>query len=155
MNTKIGVKVRNEVSEPRIRLATRSRRMATSRLDVVGQVREAFGRGARLALLFGMAMGAAVPVGVYRMAHCEVRADWWADPKSVIVAGGLIFSASKVWAWGRMAFRSPYLATGFVLLAEGISVFSNQACLSIGALAYLVAINAVATAAALALGSRG
>jgi hypothetical protein len=122
-------KIREEDSG--VRVSPTRRRSPPVQGDVVGQVRAAFASGARLALFFGLALGAAVPVGVYRMAHHELRAEWWLDPKSVIVAGGLLFSANKVWHWGRLAFRSPYLATGFVLLAEGVSVCSSEACLSL------------------------
>jgi hypothetical protein len=155
MNTK-NVGNRSEVSEPQIRLvrSSRGRRQAVRHLDVVGQVRQAFSRGP-LAAVFGALLGAGVPAGVYRMAHFELRAEWWADPKAVIVAGGLLFSAVKVWGWARMAFRSPYLATGFVLLAEGISVCSDQACLSLGALAYLVTINSISTSCTIALADKG
>ena len=147
---------RSEVSEPRIRVVRQSRRRrpVARHLDVVGQVREAFSRGP-LATVFGALLGGGVPVGVYRMAHFELRADWWGDPKSIIVLGGLLFSSVKVWTWARMAFRSPYLATGFVMLAEGISVCSDQACLSLGALAYLATINSISTACTIALADRG
>jgi len=144
----------NRMDVIRLVRPARGRRQAPRHLDVVGQVREAFARGP-LATAFGALLGAGVPAGVYRMAHSELRAEWWVDPKAIIVLGGLLFSAVKVWTWGRAAFRSPYLATGFVLLTEGISVFSSQPCLSLGALAYLVAINSISTACTIALADRG
>lgn len=132
----------------------RNRRRPSHELDVVSQVRAAFARGPVAAVL-GTLLGAAVPVGVYRLVHCELAAlETWRDPralKAIFVVGGLLFSASKVFAWGRQAFRSPLLALGFVVLAEGAMTFSSEACLSIGALVYLTAINAIATACTLAL----
>jgi hypothetical protein len=156
----VNTQKRSEVSESRIRIVRQSRRQrpAARHLDVVGQIREAFSRGP-LATAFGALLGGGVPVGVYRMAHFELATlpTWWdlRALKAIIVLGGLLFSATTVWKWGRLAFRSPVKATGFVLILEGVMTFSSDAVLSLGALGYLVVINAVATACTIALADRG
>ena len=147
----------SEVSESRIRVVRPRKRSAVRHLDVVGQVRQAFSRGP-LATVFGALLGGGVPAGVYRMAHFELATlpTWWdlRALKAIIVLGGLLFSATTVWRWARMAFKSPVKATGFVLLAEGFMTFSSDAVLSLGALGYLTVINAVATACTIALADR-
>ncbi len=148
------------MSESRIRVVRSAsvKRPAARHLDVVGQVREAFSRGP-LATVFGALLGAGVPVGVYRMAHLELATlpTWWdlRALKALIVLGGLLFSATSVLKWGRMAFRSPYKAAGFTILMEGFMSFSSDAVLSLGALGYLTVINAIATACTIACADKG
>jgi hypothetical protein len=100
-----------------------------------------------LAAFFGFAFGAWIPWAVWNLSH-EIAT--WRDPRAILVAGGLLFSAKTVWQWGRKAFDCPYKATGFVLITEGIMITSGNALLSRTALMYLVAINAIATACTIA-----
>jgi hypothetical protein len=60
-----------------------------------------------------------------------------------------------VYAWGKLAFRAPVKAAGFVVLLEGVMVFAHTQWLSVSALAYLIAINGLATGCKFARASRG
>ena len=114
----------------------------TDDFGVVRQVKLAFSRQNRLATALGTAFGAFVPVATYVEAHLEAPAHPW---YWLLVAGGLLYSATTVWQWGRMAFGNAAKATGFVLLVEGVMTFSHELPLSLAALTLLAAINAVAT----------
>lgn len=113
---------------------------------ILEQMREA--RRHPLAAVVGAALGALVPIATYTVAHLELHG--WRDPRAALVAAGLLFSAKTVWQWGRQAFACPYKATGFVLLTEGVMVTSGIQWLSQLALAYLIGINAIATACLIA-----
>jgi hypothetical protein len=76
--------------------------------------------------------------------------NFW-QPSMVLVMGGLLFSASTVYTWGKLAFSSAPKALGLVLLLEGGLVISHTAAIGWIALAFLVAINALATGCNLAL----
>jgi hypothetical protein len=128
-----------------------------SKRGVVAQCRAAFARGNRLAAAVGLAIGGFVPVATYLVAHA-VR--WELSPVVVLAAvlalGGLAFSAPTVFDWTREAFggRGSRLAVvkagGFVVLLEGVMVCARGLGLEIlglVALAYLVLVNAAATAA--------
>ena len=108
-------------------------------------------RGQRLAALVGGLVGAIVPLLVYRIAHYHAGATpaLW-----LIVAGGLLFSASSVYGWGLKLFGGAwYKAGGFTLLIELSTVFV-QGWESKLALAVLILINAVNMAHALVVGNK-
>jgi hypothetical protein len=113
---------------------------------ILEQMREA--RRHVLAAVVGALLGALVPIATYTVAHLELAG--WRDPRSTLVAAGLLFSAKTVWQWGRQAFACPWKATGFVLLTEGVMVTSGIQWLAQLALAYLIGINAIATACLIA-----
>ena len=108
-------------------------------------------RGQRLATVVGSIVGAVVPVLVYRIAHHhagDTPALW------LIVAGGLLFSASSVYGWGMKLFGGQwYKAGGFTVLVELSTVFI-QGWESKLALSILILINAVNLAHALVVGNR-
>lgn len=100
------------------------------------------------AAVLGLLLGGGVPLAIYFYAH-ELGGNW-RDPRAAIVIGGLLFSAKTVWQWGREAFDCPYKATGYVILMEGVMVTSRNELLSRLALAFLIGINAIATACTIA-----
>jgi hypothetical protein len=100
-----------------------------------------------MAAMIGLLLGGGVPLAIYFYAH---ELTTWRDPRALIVVGGLLFSAKTVWQWGRLAFDCPYKATGYVLRMEGVMITSAQPLLSRLALAFLVGINAIATACTIA-----
>jgi hypothetical protein len=118
---------------------------------IVAQTRAALRPGNRLATLLGCVLGAFVPTATFFVAHGELDASrpLWRQFGSLLVAGGLAYSATNVFAWGRLAFRSPVKAAGFVVLLEGVLVGSRTHWLSLAALAVLAGINALATGAIL------
>jgi len=103
-----------------------------------------------LATAIGGIIGAIVPVLVYRIAHYHVEATpaLW-----LIVAGGLLFSASSVYGWGLKLFGAWYKAGGFTLLIELSTVFV-EGWESYVALSVLCLINAVNMSHALVIGNR-
>jgi VIT1/CCC1 family predicted Fe2+/Mn2+ transporter len=113
-------------------------------LGVIAQVRRAFASGNRLAAVVGLLLGGFVPLAVYVVAHGESGAL-----ARSLVAGGLVYSATTVFQWARLAFTSALKSAGFVVLLEGVMVTSNTHWLALAALAYLIAINGVATACTL------
>lgn len=119
---------------------------------VVEQVRLACSREHRLATFIGALVGALVPFQTFFVAHYQLHG--YTDARAVLVLGGLIFSASTVYQWGRLAFGASLKAFGFTLLIEGVMVASSSQWLSIVALVYLCGINAIATGVMLARGSR-
>ena len=122
------------------------------RKSIVDQVRTSFGKVNRLAMALGVPFGAFVPIACFVLAHFEVNAaSWWSDPKSALVLGGLIYSAKTVFLWGKQAFANDGAkALGYVILLEGVMVFSGTWWLCGFALLILMTINAVATTATLA-----
>lgn len=119
---------------------------------VVAQVRTAVAPENRLATLAGFLLGGLVPVASFFVAHYELSGAW--DPKALLVLGGLLFSARTVFAWAKLAFQNGSKAFGFVVLVEGVMVFSGLAWLSWVCLAYLVVINGVATGCLLSKGNK-
>lgn len=108
-----------------------------------------------LPALLGAAMGAVVPAAVFLVVHRHLdpgRPPWaqWAAPLAYMALGGLVFSAKTVFQWARVAFDCPWKATGFVILLEGVMVCAPGPLAAV-CLAYLVGINAIATAAQLAM----
>lgn len=116
-------------------------------VNIIDQFRAA--RRHPIAALLGALLGGVVPLVTYVVAHYELR-DGWIEPRAALVAGGLAYSAKTVWQWGRLAFKCPWKATGFVLLLEGVMVLSSIPWLARLALSYLMGINAVATACTIA-----
>lgn len=154
----------SSASHPRLALHPRPpKREITPRATqaapgVVDQVRSALRPRARLATLLGAMLGGFVPVASYVVAHREIDASALLAVHSLIgfalVAGGLLFSAKKVYGWGRLAFQAGGEAVGFTLLMEGVMVFCNTTWLSVAALVYLVGINAISTGCTLSLSGR-
>jgi hypothetical protein len=107
-------------------------------------------RGQRLASLTGAIIGAVVPVLVYRIAHHHAAATpaLW-----LIVAGGLLFSASSVYSWGLRLFGAWYKAGGFTVLLELSTVFV-EGWESKLALSVLILINSINLAHALVVGNK-
>jgi hypothetical protein len=118
---------------------------------IVAQTRAALRPGNLVGTLLGGTLGAFVPTAVYVVAHHELDASrpLWRQFGSLLVLGGLAYSATNVFSWGRLAFRSPVKAAGFVVLLEGVLVGSSTHWLSLAALAVLAGINAIATGAIL------
>lgn len=123
---------------------------------VVEQVATAIRPQNRLAAALGALLGGFVPVASYVVAHHEtdLAAPLWSQAGTWFVLGGLCYSALTVYQWARRAVGHSVKAAGFVLLLEGVMVASSTTWLGLVALAYLVAINAVATACSLALERR-
>ena len=117
--------------------------------DVVSQIKLAFANS--LPLVIGALIGALVPIATYTVGHAELDAAGWVSLPGAIVIGGCGFSAITVYKWGRRAFDSALKAVGFVILSEGVMSFSHVAWLSLVVLGFLVAINAVANGANLAI----
>lgn len=126
-------------------------RFARRPRGIVAQTRAALRPQSLLATLLGGVLGAFVPIAVWVVAHREVNPalPLWRQFGSLLVAGGLAYSATNVFSWGRLAFRSPVKAAGFVVLLEGVLVGSSTHWLSLAALAVLAGINAIATGAIL------
>lgn len=122
---------------------------ATRDYSILSQLRAL--RGQRLATVTGSIMGGVVPVLIYRLSHhhaAESPALW------LIVAGGLLFSASSVYGWGMRLFGNAwYKAGGFTLLLELSTIFVNGWESKL-ALSILILINAVNLAHALVVGNR-
>lgn len=120
---------------------------APTAFGVVAQVRASLAREHRLATFIGFLLGGFVPLATFVVAHYEVdrAAPLYGQLATALVLGGLAYSAKTVYEWGKMAFRQPAKAAGFVLLIEGVMVTSTHAVLSIAALVYLIAINGIAT----------
>ena len=109
---------------------------------------------ARLATAVGFLLGGFVPLATYWVSHNELGAEgplYLRMLTYAIVAGGLLYSARTVFAWGQLAFHVKAKAIGFVVLIEGVMTLSHTHWLSVMALVYLIAINGFATGCNLAL----
>lgn len=142
-------------SRPHLRVATersaRTRSEPRGPLGVVAQVRLALRPGSRLAFTLGVLLGGFVPIATFQISHTELNArELWLQPAAYFVAGGLLFSAVTMYRWGTLAFTQRAKALGFVVLLEGTMVTCHTRWLALAALAYLAAINGVATACNLA-----
>jgi len=116
--------------------------------SVIDQVKIAFSVSA-IGLCIGVVLGASVPLTTYFISHYEWREFW--SIYSLLVAGGLIFSANSVYFWTKSAFRSGIKALGFVVLTELGMIFSHIAWISLLGLSILIGINAIASGANLVL----
>lgn len=130
-------------------MAVKKKAASTRDYSILSQLRAL--RGQRLASLTGAIIGAVVPILVYRIAHHHAAATpaLW-----LIVAGGLLFSASSVYSWGLRLFGGAwYKAGGFTILLELSTVFV-KGWESKLALSILILINAVNLAHALVVGNK-
>ena len=129
--------------------------MPRAPLGVVDQVRVACRARNRLAAVLGAALGGLVPLASYWLSHFELdrSVDLWAQLPAWLVLGGLVYSATTVYGWAKLAFGSGVKAAGFCVLVEGVLLASRTPWLAVLALCYLITINAVATASRLALRS--
>lgn len=125
-------------------------------MGVVDEVEVAFSPRSRLATQLGFVLGGVIPIATYLEAHCEldVSQPLYTQPAAFLVAGGLLFSAKTVFAWGQRAFRDAWKAAGFVVLLEGVMITSHVPVLPLVLLAILVAINGIATGCTLSLERR-
>lgn len=116
-------------------------------MGVVDQVREALKPKNRLATFLGFLLGGLVPIASFVVAHGEIdhSRPMYTQLGTFLVLGGLVYSAKTVFDWGRRAFNSGAKAMGFVVLLEGVMVAASTPWLGLTALAYLVAINGIAT----------
>jgi hypothetical protein len=114
---------------------------------VVDQVKNALQPKALVATICGFLLGGLVPLASFTVAHYELRKDepFYFQFATLLVLGGLLYSAKTVYEWGKLAFRNTWKALGFVVLTEGIMVTSHTGWLSFVALAYLIVINGIAT----------
>ena len=116
--------------------------------NVIDQTRIAFSVSA-IGSLVGIVIGSAVPLITYTIAHHEWKD--WLTIYSVLIVGGLLFSANSVFFWTKAAFRSSIKALGFILLVEGAMVFSGIHWVNLLGLSILIGINAVSTGANLVM----
>lgn len=122
-------------------------------MGVVDEVELAFCPRSRLATELGFILGGVIPVATYLEAHFDLDGSrpLQIQAATFLVAGGLLFSAKTVFAWGKRAFRDGWKAAGFVVLLEGVMITSNVPVLPLVLLAILVAINGIAIGCALSL----
>lgn len=107
---------------------------------------------------FGAALGGFPPATAYLLTH-QALPQLWGKPGALdrtllyallpVVAACLVFSVRTVWQWGAQAFHERLKAGCLVVALEGAMVLSPIPALSAVALAYLILINAVATACTL------
>ncbi len=130
--------------------ATTARRRSRNYVpDVLTQLRCAAANPA--ATIVGAVVGGVVPWFARTIAHGEVSARWWADPKALIVLGCMLFSVSTVYTFGRSCFRAPRKAIGFVVAIEGVAILCSSPQVWMVALGLLVLINAVTSGCTIAL----
>ncbi len=118
-------------------------------MDVISQI-QCTARNPRAALLGGV-LGGIVPWIGQAIAHHDVASSWWSDPRSLVVLGCMLFSMTTVYLFGRAAFRDPRKALGFVAAMELAMVASSLWYVQAVTLGAVVAINAIATGAGIAL----
>ena len=134
------------------RTHTTSDKSAT--VDVVTQLECAIRRPQ--ATLIGALVGGLVPWFARTLAHDQLPATWSAGNTGLalvmlaVVLGCAVFSAITVYKFGRATFGDTRKALGFVLAIEGVMLVSTGATSNV-ALAVLIAINALANGAAIAL----
>lgn len=116
--------------------------------DLVTQVKCAL-RHPRAALA-GAVVGGLPPWIGQQVAHGEVGAAWWVDPRSLVVLGCMLFSVLTVYAFGRSTFHDRRKAAGFVVAMELAMVFSSLWSVRIVTLLAVIAINALTTGARIA-----
>jgi len=135
----------------------RSRRQVTDRsttTDVVSQLECAIKNPH--AALIGAVIGGLVPWFGRTLAHGEIPSAWAGGNTGLalgmlaVVLGCAAFSAISVYKFGKAAFGDSKKAMGFTLALEGVMLVSHGATSNL-ALAVLIAINAVANGAVIAL----
>lgn len=134
-----------------VKVIKKRKEVPLSKLGPIAQIKESFRPRNRLAAITGLLLGGFVPLASYWIAHNEVvGSGYWMPVMISLVFGGLLYSAKTVYQWARVAFDCPWKAGGFVLLVEGVMIFSGTGWLGTVALSYLIGINAVASACVLA-----
>lgn len=116
--------------------------------SVIDQTRIAFSVSA-IGSIVGIVLGASIPLTTYVLAHYELSDIW--SVYTILVLGGLLFSAKNVYKWSKDAFRDSWKAFGFVALIEGTMIFSKIQWLGYLGLGILIAINAIASGANLVI----
>ena len=133
---------------------TRSTPDRSATTDVVTQLECAIRRPQ--ATLIGALVGGLVPWFARTLAHDQLPAAWSSGNRGLavvmlaVVLGCSCFSAITVYKFGRATFGDTRKALGFVLAIEGVMLVSTGVTSSV-ALAVLIAINALANGAAIAL----
>ncbi len=117
---------------------------------VMVSVTTAFQRKNRRAAIWGFAVGGWAPIASYYIAHTEIKGDYY-QPLSLLVLGALLFSVITVFEWCKAAVNSAIKAAGFVVLLEGVMVFSKIEWLGVSALALLILTNGIQSACNLAI----
>ena len=144
---------------PTMRKTTRRRthRQVTDRsttTDVVSQLECAIKNPH--AALIGAVIGGLVPWFGRTLAHEEIPDAWTSGSTALalamlaVVLGCAVFSAISVYKFGKAAFGDAKKALGFTLALEGVMLVSQGATSNM-ALVVLIAINAVANGAVIAL----
>jgi hypothetical protein len=118
--------------------------------EVVEAVKTAFKRRNLIAALWGFVKGGFPSLAAYYIAHEEIQGNYY-QPLSILVFGALLFSVPTVYEWCKTAFNSSVKAIGFVVLLEGVMVFSNIHWLGVAALTLLIAVNGIQSACNLAI----
>ena len=133
---------------------TRSTPDRSATTDVVTQLECAIRRPQ--ATLIGALVGGLVPWFARTLAHDQLPAAWSSGNQGLamvmlaVVLGCAVFSAITVYKFGRATFGDTRKALGFVLAIEGVMLVSTGATSTV-ALVVLIAINALANGAAIAL----
>jgi len=122
--------------------------------DIVTQLECALRRPQ--ATLIGALVGGLVPWFARTLAHDQLPATWSAGNTGLamvmltVVLGCAVFSAITVYKFGRATFGCSRKALGFTLAIEGVMLVSTGVTSAV-ALAVLIAINALANGASIAL----
>jgi len=133
---------------------TRAASDKSATVDVVTQLECAIRRPQ--ATLIGALVGGLVPWFARTLAHDQLPAAWSAGNRGLamvmlaVVLGCAVFSAITVYKFGRATFGDNRKALGFTLAIEGVMLVSTGVTSAV-ALAVLIAINALANGASIAL----
>lgn len=144
--------------EKNIKLSTKIEQLQTQvhtlenpeQSEVVEAVKIAFNKRNRMAAFWGLSKGGWAPLASYFVAHKEIGSNYY-QPLTLLVLGALLFSAPTVYEWCMAAFNNRAKAIGFVVLLEGVMVFSHIPWLGISALILLISINGIQSACNLAI----
>lgn len=119
-------------------------------IGILEQLRAA--RRHPLLAVFGGLLGGFPPLAAYWTTHGDLQraAVSLRYVLGCVVAACLLFSVRTVWGWGKAAFREQMKAACLVVAIEGMMVASPSPWLAMLALAFLIGINAVATACTIA-----
>lgn len=125
-------------------------------VSVLAQIREGWQN--KPAFITGVLIGGIMPVGAYLIGHHGLDSrPYHEQPMAYALGMTLGFSAKTVFEWGKQAFRKDFTkAAGLVVMLEMVMSFAPPALrwFSLVCLAYLVIINAVATACNFALADK-